>query len=74
MKMIPKGETHSWAFAEFGEEWGDRFVVDEDLVVLTKEEFDSLTRIARSAQPMCDALKTVLVAHKELAATITAAL
>lgn len=74
MKMIPKGETHSCAFAEFGKQWGDSFVVGEDLVVLTQEEYDSLTRIARSAQPMCDALKSVLVAHKEIDATITAAL
>lgn len=57
MTIIPKGETHSWAFAKFGEEDGDRLVVSEDLVVLTKEEHDSLRRIAQSAQDMSDMLK-----------------
>lgn len=74
MTIIPKGETHGWAFAKFGEEEGDRLVVSEDLVVLTKEEYDSLTRIARSAQPMCDALKSVRKAHKELDDIIDAAI
>lgn len=56
MTIIPKGETHSWAFARFGEEDGNRLVVNEDLVVMSNEEFDSLRRVAQSVQQMCDAL------------------
>ena len=74
MTIIPKGEPHGEAFAKFGEEEGDRLVVSEDLVVLTKEEHDSITRGARSAHCMCDALKSVRKAHKELDDIIDAAL
>lgn len=60
MKIIPKGELLSYGFCEFGEEDEQgRYVAEEELVVLTKEEHDSLLRIARSAQPMIDALKIV---------------
>ena len=75
MKIIPKGELLSYGFCEFGEEDEQgRYVAEEELVVLTKEEYDSLLRVARSAQPMIDALKSVLKAHKELGDIIDAAL
>ena len=45
MTIIPKGETHSWAFAQFGEEWGERYVVSEDLVVIPKEDYDKVQGI-----------------------------
>ena len=45
MTIIPKGETHSWAFAKFGEEVGDRYVVDEDLVVIPKKDYDKAKEI-----------------------------
>ena len=47
---------------------------DNENTVLTKEEHDSLTRGARSACRMSDALKSVLKAHKELDDIIDAAL
>ena len=45
MTIIPKGETHSWAFAKFGEEEGDRLVVSEDLVVIPKKDYDKAQKI-----------------------------
>ena len=45
MTIIPKGETHSWAFAKFGEEWGDRYVVSEDIVVVPKQDYDKMQGI-----------------------------
>lgn len=45
MTIIPKGETHGWAFAKFGEEDGDRLVVSEDLVVIPKADWDKAWEI-----------------------------
>ena len=45
MTVIPKGETHGWAFAKFGEEEGDRLVVSEDLVVIPKADWDKAWEI-----------------------------
>ena len=45
MKIIPQGETHSYAFAEFGEDEGDRFVVTEDLVVIPQTDYDKAKEI-----------------------------
>lgn len=45
MTIIPKGETHGWAFAKFGEEDGDRLVVSEDLVVIPKKDYDKAKEI-----------------------------
>lgn len=45
MTIIPKGETHGWAFAKFGEEDGDRLVVSEDLVVIPKKDYDKAQEI-----------------------------
>ena len=57
MTIIQKGETHSWAFAKFGEEVGDRYVVDEDLVVIPKQDYDKMQGILAEMQkgpPSCD--------------------
>ena len=45
MTIIPKGETHGWAFAKFGEEDGDRLVVSEDIVVIPKKDYDKAQEI-----------------------------
>ena len=45
MTIIPKGETHGWAFAKFGEEDGDCLVVSEDLVVIPKKDYDKAQEI-----------------------------
>ena len=45
MTIIPKGETHGWAFAKFSEEDGDRLVVSEDLVVIPKKDYDKAQEI-----------------------------
>ena len=45
MKIIPQGEPLSYAFAEFGEDEGDCFVVTEDLVVIPKKDYDKAKEI-----------------------------
>ena len=57
MTIIPKGETHGWAFAKFGEEDGDRLVVSEDLVVIPKKDYDKAQEILsemRKGPPLGD--------------------
>ena len=67
MTIITKGENHGYAFAEFGEEDGDRYVVTEDLVVIPKKDYDAVNVILdemRKGPPAGDETPASLACHK----------